>query len=171
VIIFVAKAYCAKVRKQNNYATRYVKVAWRWLAEQDFSSVTAITSDAPTEPAEKDWRGAVTRWLGNESMWPRWAGNAPGSPSCKCPPEILAEFSVCPNTGRRIDGTWYFAEIETPELAANVSFAAEHRLKIKLYDYTSDGVTKTGAFFMKRIPPGYDEATGEKLPPGAEDAA
>lgn len=167
VITFVAKAYCAKTRKQNNYATRFVKVAWRWLAEQDFSGKAPPAADAPTaEPAEKDWRTAVKAWLLNESNWPRWAGNTPGSSSCRCPPEILAELSVCPNTGRRIDETWWYAEEDTPELRANLSFAAEHRLKIRLYDFTRDGVTKQGgAFFMKRIPPGYDEATGERIAP------
>jgi hypothetical protein len=171
VITFGARAYCAKVRKQNTYATRYVKQAWRWLADQDFTAISggAAAPDEPHEPADKDWRSAVKRWMLNESNWPRWAGNTPGSASCRCPPAILAELGVCPNTARRIDATWHFAEFETPELAANLSFAAEHHLKIRLYKFNVDGVEKDGAHFMVRFPPGYDEATGEKLPPQSEE--
>ncbi len=175
VITFGAKAYCAKIRKQNNYATKFVKVAWRWLGEQDFSGAAPVLvhSDAPSEPTETDWRAIVRRFIVNESSWPRSAGNAPGSRSCRCPAGILAEEGICPNTGLRLDETWWFAEEETPELRANLSHAADHRLNIRLYDITVDGVTKqNGAFFIKRIPPGYDEATGEKLSPtNAEDAA
>ncbi len=114
----------------------------------------------------------VQRFVVNESTWPRWAGSAPGSRSCRCPPGIMAEEGICPNTGLRITDSWWFAEEDTPELRANLSFAADHNLRIRVYDFTKEGVTKrNGAFFMKRIPPGYDEATGEKLPPSAEDAA
>lgn len=171
VITFGAMAYCAKVRKQNTYATRYVKQAWRWLGEQDFAGAipAEMAADKPFEPAGQDWHSAVKRWLLNESNWPRWAGNAPGTPSCRCPPEVLAELGVCPNTGRRVDASWWFAEIDTHELAANVSFAAEHRLKIKLYTFMVDGVEKTGAHFVRRFPPGYDEATGEKLAPSSAE--
>lgn len=174
VITFNAKAYCAKIRKQNSYATKFVKVAWRWLGEQDFTGAAPVLvhSDAPFEPAEKDWRAAVQRFIANESSWPRWAGNAPGTRSCRCPAGILAEEGICPNTGLRITATWWFAEEDTPELRANLSFAADHKLKVRLYDITKDGVTKqNGAYFVKRIPPGYDEATGERIPPSAEDAA
>jgi uncharacterized protein YdaU (DUF1376 family) len=174
VITFGAKAYCAKIRKQNNYATKFVKVAWRWLGEQDFSGSAPVLvhSDSPVEPTETDWRAIVRRFIVNESTWPRSAGNAPGSRSCRCPAGILAEEGICPNTGLRIDETWWFAEEETPELRANLSHAADHRLNIRLYDITVDGVTKqNGAFFIKRIPPGYDEATGEKLAPSAEEDA
>jgi hypothetical protein len=174
VVIFGAKAYCAKIRKQNSYATQYVKVAWRWLSEQDYSGIadTAAIEETAGEPAGKDWRGAVKLWLVNESNWPKWAGNDPRSPVCRCPPEIMAECGFCPNTKRRIDASWWFAEIDTIELAANLSLAAEHRLKVKTYKITIDGVEKEGAWFMKRIPPGYDEATGERIAPqSAEDAA
>lgn len=174
VITFGAKAYCAKIRKQNNYATKFVKVAWRWLGEQDFTGAAPVLvhSDMPSEPSEKDWRLVVQRFVINESTWPRWAGNAPGTRSCRCPPRIMAEEGICPNTGLRIDATWWYAEDETPELRANLSFAADLNLKIRLYDFTKDGVTKqNGAFFVKRFPPGYDEATGEKLPPNSNDEA
>lgn len=174
VIIFGAMAYCAKCRKQNTYATRYVKQAWRWLGEQDFAGavVAEMEADKPVNPADVDWRGAVKRWLLNESNWPRWAGNAPGTPSCRCPPEVLAELGVCPNTARRIDDTWHFAVIDTAELTANLHFAGEHKLKVRLYKINDDGVEREGAWFIKRFPPGYDEATGEKLAPtDAEDAA
>lgn len=172
VITFGAKAYCAKIRKQNNYATRYVKVAWRWLAEQDFAGASAVPSPDPEqfEPAERDWHSAVKRWLLNESNWPRWAGNAPGTPSCRCPPDVLAAEGVCPNTARRIDDSWYFAVDDTPEMQANLDFAARHKLKVRLYDVTIDGVERHGAWFMKRFPPGYDEATGGRLQ-SEEDAA
>jgi uncharacterized protein YdaU (DUF1376 family) len=174
VITFGAKAYCAKIRKQNNYATKFVKVAWRWLGEQDFTGTAPVLvhTDSPAEPTEKDWRSAVQRFIVNESSWPRWAGNAPGTRSCPCPPGIMAEEGICPNTGLRIDASWWYAEEETPELRANLSHAANHRLKVQLYDITKDGVTKSGgAFFIKRIPPGYDEATGEKLAPAGEENA
>lgn len=173
VITFGAKAYCAKIRKQNNYATKFVKVAWRWLGEQDFSGETPalVQSDGPFEPAEKDWRTAVRFWKRNESNWPRWAGGAPGMVSCRCPPAILASEGVCPNTARKIDESWFFADNGTIELRANLGFAEDHKLKIRLYTVDIDGVERTGAWFMKRLPPGYDEATGEKLPPSAEDAA
>ena len=174
VITFGAMAYCAKVRKQNAYATRYVKQAWRWLGEQDFTCAVPaeMAADKPFEPGGHDWHSAVKRWLLNESNWPRWAGNAPGTPSCRCPPEVLAELGVCPNTGRRFDESWWFAELDTPELAANVGFAADHRLKVKVYKFTVDGTEKEGAHFLRRFPPGYDEATGEKLAPAnAEENA
>lgn len=173
VITFGAKAYCAKIRKQNNYATRYVKVAWRWLAEQDFTGAVPVTTADPDhfEPAERDWHSAVKRWLLNESNWPRWAGNAPGTPSCRCPPEVLASEGVCPNTARRIDDSWYFAVDGTSEMQANLDFAARHKLKIRLYDIVVDGIERHGAWFMKRFPPGYDEATGEYRPADKEDAA
>ncbi len=171
VITFGAMAYCAKCRKQNTYASRYVKQAWRWLGEQDFSGAmqTEMEAEKPVSPAEVDWRGAVKRWLLNESNWPRWAGNAPGTPSCRCPPEVLAELGVCPNTARRIDDTWHFAVIDTPELAANLHFAGEHKLKVRIYKIVDDGVEREGAWFMRRIPPGYDEATGEKLAPVSDE--
>jgi uncharacterized protein YdaU (DUF1376 family) len=173
VIIFAAKAYCAKIRKQNNYATKFVKVAWRWLGEQDFTGAAPTPTADPDhfEPAERDWHSAVKRWLLNESNWPRWAGNAPGTPSCRCPPDVLADEGVCPNTARRIDASWWFADTDTPELAANLSFAAQHRLKVRIYKATIDGVEREGAWFMKRFPPGYDEATGEYRPADKEDAA
>ncbi|WP_398473474.1 hypothetical protein, partial [Tardiphaga sp.] len=173
VVTFNAKAYCAKVRKQNSYATKFVKVAWRWLGEQDFSGAAPVLvhSDSPFEPADKDWRGAVRMWKGNESNWPRWAGGAPGMVSCRCPPAILASEGICPNTARRIDDSWFFADNGTIELRANLGFAEEHKLKIRLYTIDIEGVERTGAWFMKRLPPGYDEATGEKLPPASDDAA
>jgi hypothetical protein len=172
VITFTATAYAAKCRKQNTYATRYVKQAWRWMAEQDFSGASpAPPTDALSEAAVKDWRGAVTRWIVNESVWPKWAGNDPRSTSCRCPIEIMAECGFCPNTKRRIDASWWFAELDTPEMAANLRFASEHRLKVRTYKITIDGIEKEGAWFMKRIPPGYDEATGERIAPQDEDAA
>lgn len=174
VITIGARAYCAKVRRQNNYATQYVKVAWRWLSEQDYSGIaaTAVAEESGGEPAEKDWRSAVKRWILNESNWPKWAGNDPRSQACRCPPGILAECGVCPNTKLRITDVWWFAEIDTPELAANLSCAASCGLRVKTYKIMIDGIEKEGAYFMKRIPPGYDEATGERIAPSdAENAA
>ncbi len=171
VITIGAAAYCAKTRKQNNYATRFVKQAWRWLGEQDWGGTAVCGPDVGSdpEPAEKDWRSAVRLWKLNESNWPRWAGNAPGSRSCQCPPEILADLDVDPSTGLKIDASWHFAEIETPELTANLNFAERHKLRVHIYDFTRDGVTKTGAHFMKKIPPGYDEATGERIAPADQE--
>jgi hypothetical protein len=148
-----------------------VKVAWRWLLDQDFSGAAPVaTQNEHAEPLEKDWRGAVTRWLANESNWPRWAGNAPNSPSCRCPPDILAECGVCPNTGRKIGGDWYFAVDSTDELTAHLVFAAGHKMKIKLYDVTIDGVAKHGAWFCRRYPPGFNDF-GERVQSSTEDAA
>lgn len=37
-------------------------------------------------PTEKEWQEAIKNFKRDESSWPRWAGNNPGS---KCPPDIL----------------------------------------------------------------------------------
>lgn len=63
---------------------------------------TASSSSAAFVPSDRDWDGAIVRWLKNESHWPSWAGNAPGSPSCRAPPDVLRKHGVDPLTGERM---------------------------------------------------------------------
>lgn len=60
----------------------------------------------------------------------------------------------------------------TQEWNAHQHYADSRKIRMRLpIEITEDGVTRKGANFDRLVPIGYDEATGEKIPPSAEDAA
>jgi uncharacterized protein YdaU (DUF1376 family) len=67
-------------------------------------------------------------------------------------------------------GVW--VAFGTPEWNAHAHYAASRGIRMRLpIEITEDGVARKGAHFDRTVPAGYDEATGEKLPTKAEDAA
>ncbi len=65
-----------------------------------------------------------------------------------------------------------WVDFGTREWAAHEHYAASRKIRMRLpITITTDGVTRTGANFDSLVPAGYDEATGERIPPSAEDAA
>jgi uncharacterized protein YdaU (DUF1376 family) len=60
----------------------------------------------------------------------------------------------------------------TTEWSAHEHYAQTRKIRPRLASSrTEDGVVRTGAYFDCRVPPGYDEATGERIAPKSEDAA
>lgn len=59
------------------------------------------------------------------------------------------------------------------EWSAHAHFALIRKVRMRLpIKIVVDGVEKHGAYFDLKVPPGYDEATGERIPPdSSEDAA
>jgi hypothetical protein len=175
LIVAGAKRYAAKAAEKQQVGTQYIAHALKWLSEQRWADVAAVAflaSERSADPQPKDWLGGVRRWLANESQWPRWAGPVPGSPACRCPPEILLAEGVDPESGNRID-RMVFIEAGTPEAAAHQMHRQERKMRpARMWLVTAGNVEKSGFYADRRVPPGYDEATGEKLAPSdAEDAA
>jgi hypothetical protein len=166
LMIAGAKRYAAKAREKGQAGTQYVAHALKWLSEQrwaDTAAVAFINAERSADPQPADWRMAVKRWLGNESHWPRWAGNSPGSSACRCPPEILLELGVDPETGRRT-ALMQFVEVGTTEMLCHQQDRTTRGVRMPpVRTITVDGVEKTGAYFDRRFPVGYDEATGERI--------
>lgn len=174
LIIAGAKRYAAKAREKNQIGTQYIAHALKWLSEQrwaDIAAVAFVASERAADPRAEDWDAAVKRWLKNESIWPRWGGNAPGSSSCHCPAEILLANGIDPDSGRRT-ALLHFVESGTTEWAAHQWDRKDRGLRpLVIRNVMVENVEKVGAWCDRKMPIGFDEATGEKLPPRSEDAA
>jgi uncharacterized protein YdaU (DUF1376 family) len=75
---------------------------WKPHKERSKAPPRVEVNSGPFVPSETDWTKAIARWSKNESHWPTWGGNSPGSTSCKCPPEILRKHGIDPATGFKI---------------------------------------------------------------------
>lgn len=174
LIIAGAKRYSAKAREQNKIGTQYVAHALKWLSEKRWSDVAAVSylaGERSDDPKPADWDAAVKRWMLNESHWPRWAGPEPTSAACRCPAEILLTNGLDPDSGRRTS-LMHFIEVGTLEMSAHQRDRSDRKQKMPtIRPVMFDNVEKTGAWFDRRMPFGYDEATGEKIAPASEDAA
>lgn len=126
----------------------------------------------PVPLSDGDWHPIVRRYKGNRSLWSRHAGPEPGMAGCRCPVQVLVEFQIDPATGADMTSGWFFVAEQTDEMAAFAHDAQVRNVKPPwVYEVVIDGVEKRGFFSARRWPAGYDEATGEKLPTKAEDAA
>lgn len=70
------------------------------------------------------------------------------------------------------NGRDVFVEVETPEWAAHNHARSLENLKPLIpVTVVINGVEKTGQWLASKIPAGYDEATGERVPPTSDEAA
>lgn len=173
VIIAGVKRYAAKCREQNHIGTQYIAHALKWLNEQrwaDIAAVSYLAAERAADPKPQDWAAAVKRWLSNESLWPRWAGPDPTSPTCRCPDEILIAAGVDPESG------WLMTRLHkivstTDEMAALIDSRQSKGLKPpKIYQIEVDGREQTVCWAKTQWPEGYNDF-GERIPPTTDEAA
>jgi hypothetical protein len=172
LMIAGAKRYAAKAREKQQIGTQYIAHALKWLSEQrwaDIAAVAFVASERPAEPTAQDWDGAVKRWLGNESHWPRWAGNSPGGGTCRCPSEVLIANGIDPESGRPI-GKLVPIVAGTEEMAALIEFRQGIRLRPpRVFEVENDGRVQTLCWAETRWPKTYNDF-GEKIgAPASED--
>lgn len=128
----------------------------------------------PVPLSDDDWRATVKRFKANRSQWSRHAGPEPGMTGCRCPVQVLVDADIDPATGSDMTSGWHFIDHTTNEAAAFMHDAQARKVRAPtIIKFVKDGVEKTGFFSTVAIPPGYDEATGERLAPSTqnEDAA
>jgi hypothetical protein len=170
LMIAGARKFATKSREQGQERTRFIPHALKWLSEQrwaDIAAVAYVATERAAEPAAQDWDAAVKRWLGNESHWPRWAGNAPGATTCRCPAEILIANGLDPESGRPIEKLVPIIA-GTEEMAALVEFRQGIRLRPpRVFEVENEGRTQTLCWAETRWPRTYNDF-GEKLPPVSE---
>ena len=91
---------------------------------------------------------------------------------CKCPANLLNDNLIDPATGRTISAPLIFVEETTVEMGAHCHNAQAKRTKPPMiFEIEKDGVTRRGAFVSKKVPDGYDEATGERIPPANSEVS
>jgi hypothetical protein len=140
-----------------------------WLAYKRNHEKPPPTVTPLFEPQAADFDRAVKAWMKNESNWPRWAGNTPGGPGCLCSDAIILANGIDPDSGMRTAGL-YFLEVGTSELNAHLHDREVRKVRPpKIRTIIVDGVEKTGAYLKHKVPHGYDEATGGRLPPQSEE--
>jgi uncharacterized protein YdaU (DUF1376 family) len=61
--------------------------------------IVSLVETREYEPSEAEWRAACSRFVRNNSHWPRGLGPEPGMLGCRCPAEILTEHGIDPETG------------------------------------------------------------------------
>ena len=126
----------------------------------------------PVPLTDDDWRASVARYKSSRSLWSRHAGPEPGMAGCRCPAQVLVEALIDPNTGLDMDARWVFVSEGTVEMSAYLHDAQCRKARPpRSYEIEISGVAKRGFYSSRSMPAGYDEATGEKLPPKTEDAA
>lgn len=132
--------------------------------KDDHAKAQSVPALEPVPLSDSDWGPIVRRFKANRSMWSRHAGPEPGMAGCRCPVQVLVDFQIDPASGQDIGVGWSFVGEQTPEMAAWIHDAQARKAKAPwVYEVVTDGVEKRGFFSMRRVPPGYDEATGEKL--------
>lgn len=146
----------------------------QWL---DYQRRNAPKTTAATPARQEDltpafWESSVKRWKSNNSLWPRGVGGEPGMSGCKCPANILNDNLIDPATGRTISAPLIFVEETTVEMGAHCHNAQAKRTKPPMiFEIEKDGVTRRGAFVSKKVPDGYDEQTGERIPPANSEVS
>lgn len=127
----------------------------------------------PVPLSTADWQSTVSRFKGNRSLWSRHAGPEPGMAGCRCPVQVLVDAQIDPATGHDMTPAWFFIDHTTNEAAAFMHDAQSRRVRPPtVLKFLQDGVERCGFFSQIAIPRGYDEATGERIAPSAnEDAA
>jgi hypothetical protein len=136
------------------------------------ASAQAAPSLEPVPLSDSDWRSTVKRYKDNRSQWSRHAGPEPGMAGCRAPVQVLVDASIDPSSGLDMDDRWSFVSEGTVEMAAFIHDAQCRKVRPpRMYEVEIGGVVKRGFHSRRALPAGYDEATGEKLPPKAEDAA
>lgn len=141
----------------------------QWFDYKRKNAKPEPVSAAPFVPTDDDWDKAVKTWSRNESHWPRWAGNSPTGGGSRCPAAVLLANGIDPDSGMQT-AALFFLEVGTAELNAHLHDRQARKAKPpNIRTIMVGGVEKTGAYFKHKVPPGYDEATGEKLPPASEE--
>ncbi|MBR1230223.1 hypothetical protein JQ600_35600 [Bradyrhizobium sp. AUGA SZCCT0176] len=126
----------------------------------------------PVPLSDADWRSTVKRFKANRSQWSRHAGPEPGMTGCRCPVQVLVDAQIDPATGYDMTSAWHFIDHTTNEMAAFIHDAQTRRVRPPvILKFEQDGVERCGFFSQIAIPPGYDEATGERIAPAEENAA
>jgi hypothetical protein len=174
LIIAGAKRYAAKAREKQQVGTQYIAHALKWLGEQRWADVAAVAflaGERAADPQPKDWLGGVQRWMANESHWPRWAGPVPGATACRCPPDILIQCGVDPESGMLMSRLVKIVA-GTDEMAALAAYRQSRNLRApKVYKIEVDGREQEVCWAQTQWPPGFNDF-GERLAPtNAEDAA
>jgi hypothetical protein len=93
VIDFENKKFVAHHQSAGTFSVNW-DASWttwwsRWKDHPKVKPHVNVNVAKPFVPTEADWDKAIEAFKKNESLWPRWAGNTPGSGGCKCPPEVL----------------------------------------------------------------------------------
>jgi 5-methylcytosine-specific restriction endonuclease McrA len=124
----------------------------------------------PVPLSGADWRSTVKRYKTNRSQWSRHAGPEPGMVGCRCPVQVLVDAEIDPASGYDMSASWFFIDHTTNEASAFMHDAQARKVRPPvILKFERDGVEKIGFFSQIAIPPGYDEATGEKTPPQSEE--
>jgi hypothetical protein len=77
---------------RGNIGTKFIPQAITWLNQQRFQDYAAAAFDSGS--AQVDW-DAICISYKKFGIWSKHApGNSPDSPSCQCPPEILAKHGI-----------------------------------------------------------------------------
>lgn len=174
LMIAGARRYAAKAREKQQVGTQYIAHALKWLSEQrwaDIAAVSFVAAERAADPQPADWNAAVKRWLTNESLWPRWAGNTPGATTCRCPPEILIANGVDPESGRLI-AKMVPIVAGTDEMSALVEYRQSIKLRPpKVYEVETDGRVQVLCWAETRWPRTYNDFGERMAPSQGEDAA
>lgn len=174
ILIAGARRYAQKAREKQQEGTQYIAHALKWLSEKRWSEVAAVAyvaAERAADPGHGDWDAAVKRWLGNQSLWPRWAGGEPGSAACRCSPQILIANGIDPDSGALISRLVPIVA-GTDEMAALVAYRQSIKMKPpRVYEVESEGRVQHLCWAETQWPIGYN-GFGERIaPPESEDAA
>lgn len=96
VMIRAASELSREEGARGNVGTKFIPQAITWLNQQRFHDYAAASFDGP---APTDW-DAICLTYKKLGIWSKHApGNSPDSPSCQCPPDILAKHGIPSNLG------------------------------------------------------------------------
>jgi 5-methylcytosine-specific restriction endonuclease McrA len=171
------RSHCISLRIASyNPDANFKKWCDQWLdykRKYDKTKGLEAPSIEPVPLSASDWRAMVRRYKANRSQWSRHAGPEPGMAGCRCPIIILIEAQIDPATGYDMTPSWHFIDHTTNEMSAFVHDAQTRKVRAPvILKFELDGIERCGFYSQIAIPPGYDEATGERIAPKqSEDAA
>ncbi|MEH2508674.1 hypothetical protein V1291_000028 [Nitrobacteraceae bacterium AZCC 1564] len=114
-------------------------------------------SDKVVDLSAINWDSAVKLWKMSSSIWPRGVGGEPGTYSCKCPANVIADNLIDPATGRHVSAPLVFVPQGTEEMAAWCQDSqVKGRKPPTVFEFEEDGIVKAGSFMPSLVPAGYD---------------
>jgi hypothetical protein len=171
IIIAGAKRYAEKSREKGSAGTQYIAHALKWLNEQRWADIAAVSYLATERAAEpSNWALTVKLWLQDGSRWPRGVGGVPGSSTCRCPPDVLISAGVDPESGKQISKLVPIYT-QTDEMSALVADRQARNIRPpRVFTIETDGREQTLCWAETRWPKGFNDF-GERIAPQDEDAA
>jgi hypothetical protein len=169
MIIAGARQFATKSREQGQERTRFIPHALKWLSEQRWADIAAVSylANEPVDPAKINWLFNARFWLDNE-RWPRGVGGVPGSSTCKCPDEILIAAGIDPESGLAIVRLRKIVS-QTQEMNALIEYHERIHLKPpRVWTIEEDGREQTVCWRKNQWPPGYNDF-GERVAPQSEE--